>query len=1150
MDKYDVTLDVLQDEHNSYYKILKQVQPHSVVLEFGPAGGFMTEYMRDVLSCDVYIVEIVEEYFNKAMEFAKDGVLCDASTLEWLTKFENIQFDCILFSDVLEHLYDPKKVLKNAVSLLKDDGHVLMTVPNIAHNSIIINLINNEFGYRKNGLLDNTHIRFFTYYSLHELLDAVGLIAVVEDATYTHPHLTEFKNNYDDLKGNADILKEKHYENVYQFVFTGVKKDFYYDNKDTLSIDNKIIKNSTVSAYAQIFFDTGKGFNEEESLTIEINDGYFNHEINVPYGTTRLRFDPVAGYLCIVDRLRVSTESGSIKHQYFNGFTVSDYDMFLSKDSQYVFDLPLSTTWLSIEALIYVCRDSYIPGLFSGMKELTYVFSKTVEELRTEILNETQALEEQTKAMENLLVEVQNSNREYRELNMQLSESKIQAQQYLNDYNNIVNSRTWRLTRPYRWFVQCIKNIAYRIVPLRLFVKFVKRVRQSGFRVAFKYARAYQVRKKTITDNAAGFAPDSNFIKSTNFYDSEYQVNYDFSAFKTDIKPLAFYLPQFHRIPENDAWWGEGFTEWTNTRKARPSFQGHYQPREPHEDLGYYSLDTNDSFAETMKKQAYLAKQHGIYGFVFYQYWFSGKRLLEKPVDFLLKNPDIDINFCLCWANENWTRTWDGQDRHVLMGQEYSNDDPKAFIQDIKPYVNDLRYIRVDEKPVIVVYNPSTISNRNQVFETWRTTAKDIDIGEIIIWVCETAGNSVASLKLTNHVDCGIEFPPHGCGEVATLMPVLPLDIGHVFDYTSVVKIKVDEMSSTVHDRNHYPVYRTPMMAWDNAARRKVDFNAFYKFSLRSFYDWCSAVVEYTSRNFKKEHRFMFVNAWNEWAEGTYLEPDKKYGYANLNTLSKAIHQLPFNSVHFLEDKTLHMHEETKIAIQVHLYYDDLSDELIEHLNTIPYRFDCYISTDSNVKKQALEAKFTSLCKAVNIYIDVFPNQGRDVAPFLFQMKNIIDRYEYIGHIHTKKSLTVDFGDGWRKYLYNHLLGSTNNVKNIFNMFEHDQSVGLIFPQTYNEVLPFYTWGTNVEKSRADIAKLLRHLGVAEELPQQPTFPAGNMFWARVAAIRSTFMLDIDGADFPKEEGHRDGTFAHVIERHWVYLVKSRGYRYLALQTE
>ena len=224
------------------------------------------------------------------------------------------------------------------------------------------------------------------------------------------------------------------------------------------------------------------------------------------------------------------------------------------------------------------------------------------------------------------------------------------------------------------------------------------------------------------------------------------------------MKTIAFYLPQFHRIPENDKWWGKNFTEWTNVKKAKPLYEGHHQPRKPGDKkgyLGHYLL--TDSL--TIKKQVKLAKSHGIYGFAFYYYWFSGKRLLEKPLNIYLENKDIDFPFLLIWANENWSRNWDGGNSEILMKQNYNLNDPQNFIKDIQIYLRDDRYIKINEKTVIGIYEPLKIPQLKETLSIWRKEAKKIGIGELYILISLNQYN-VSVFKSFDFLDAAYDFPP------------------------------------------------------------------------------------------------------------------------------------------------------------------------------------------------------------------------------------------------------------------------------------------------------------------------------------------------------------------------------------------------------
>ena len=643
--------------------------------------------------------------------------------------------------------------------------------------------------------------------------------------------------------------------------------------------------------------------------------------------------------------------------------------------------------------------------------------------------------------------------------------------------------------------------------------------------------------KKTASVSPANLSTAFVYdYKTEPVYVSWYQDNVDFSSLPVYVKTLAFYLPQFHCIKENDEWWGKGFTEWTNTKKAKPLFDGHYMPRVPHKDFGYYHLDD----VSVLKKQVELAKQHKIYGFIYYYYWFSGKRLLEKPLDLLLEHPEVDFPFVLCWANENWTRTWDGLENEVLMEQKYLPEDPENFIKDLQKYVKDPRYIRINGCPLILVYNPDAIPDFSSVCHKWRETAKKIGIGDIVVWSKTEIGNP--SYKNTEFVDGEFDFAPHGF--------YLPND-----EITGISKASyVVNYSKLVHNLwdtyiNHYPLKSfsySVTMGWDNSARRKENFKIYYHYSLESFYLWTTMAMKKMTFNAFSDV-FLFVNAWNEWGEGTYLEPDLKYGYANINTLSRAICKIPLKAkfkVFQTECKLETIH--SKIAVQAHVFYDDLFEELLKQLMLIPYSYDLYISTDTVEKKMKL-IRILDKFSFHDYYVDVYPNKGRDIYPMLLQMKDHIDQYEYFLHIHTKKTITQDYGDDWREYLWHNLLGSTANIKNIFKEFVTDYQIGIIYPIIYNKVFDQLVnpWGAIGKNNQKNLELLCEKLHISKEkLKPDITFPVSSMFWARTDAIRDLFAI-CEMLDFDLECGQVDGTMAHAVERVFDLLALKYGYQSL-----
>lgn len=350
-----------------------------------------------------------------------------------------------------------------------------------------------------------------------------------------------------------------------------------------------------------------------------------------------------------------------------------------------------------------------------------------------------------------------------------------------------------------------------------------------------------------------------------------------------EVRAIAFYLPQFHAIPENDLWWGKGFTEWTNVRPARPQFDGHYQPHVPHSDLGHYDL--NDS--EVLDKQARLARAAGVYGFCFYYYWFGGKRLLEMPLERLLATGRPEMPFCYCWANENWSRRWDGLETEVLIAQSHSPEDNDAVIRDLMRAFRDPRYIRVHHRPLLLVYRPALIPDATRTFARWRELCRAEGVGEIHL--AGVKGHGCSSAEGFG-LDALVEFPPNDSGASPLASPpagLVPDFAGKLYDYREVRHLCWQAA------RAERPIYRGVMPSWDNTARRKNKGSIFTNSSPGAYLNWLRKIADRTRAEPDPEHRLLFINAWNEWAEGCHLEPDERHGFAWLNATRRALGSWP-----------------------------------------------------------------------------------------------------------------------------------------------------------------------------------------------------------------------------------------------------------------
>ncbi len=351
---------------------------------------------------------------------------------------------------------------------------------------------------------------------------------------------------------------------------------------------------------------------------------------------------------------------------------------------------------------------------------------------------------------------------------------------------------------------------------------------------------------------------------------------------KKHTRFIAFYLPQFHPISENDQWWGKGFTEWNNVTTATELFEGHLQPRRP-TSLGYYDLRV----PESVNAQFELAKQYGIDAFCYYYYWFDGKRVLERPLQDLVEGNTGPFPFCICWANEDWTRSWDGLSGEVLLAQKHSIESDFRFIQDIEPLLRHPDYIRQNDKLVLLIYRADKLATPKKTVKAWRKWCRKEGIGELHLCAVQSFGFDDPR---PYGFDAAVEFPPHSVHEkypdtkyyqeLNEIQFTVEQFKGSVFDYQTYADAFINR------PREPYSLHRGCFLAWDNTARRKKSADIFHNFSVNQYRNWLSQSTAKSA--VENKQGLVFINAWNEWAEGAVLEPDSFFGYELLEATQQA----------------------------------------------------------------------------------------------------------------------------------------------------------------------------------------------------------------------------------------------------------------------
>lgn len=634
-------------------------------------------------------------------------------------------------------------------------------------------------------------------------------------------------------------------------------------------------------------------------------------------------------------------------------------------------------------------------------------------------------------------------------------------------------------------------------------------------------------------DMAINYAEHNMLLHDNKVYWYEKESPKTYSRHRDDPRVVAIYLPQFHPFKENDEAWGKGFTEWTNVTSSFPRFVGQQQPVLP-ADLGFCDL----RLPSTIKQQIDLAKKYGIYGFQFYYYWFSGKKVMDLPVNTILNNPAWDFHFSICWANENWTRKWDGGDNEIIFEQKNNPEDPLNFIKDVAPILNDKRYILENGKPMLTVYRVELLKDPKRYVEIWREYFKEKFNKELWL-VGHSYSKEVDPISLG--FDATMDFTPidslqqdlkpwvddrkYLTNSFRADRKLLDLQwVGEIIDFRFIAKQEI----SNLHNNHHF--YKAISPSWSNEARRKGNGGyTFWNSSPEIFTNWLDKILDNEVNIQNKKSPIVFINAWNEWAEAAMLEPSQHMGHNSLLRIAETISNYSENENNKKDFPYygFSYSPKSKLAIVVHLFYPEMWETFRKELGKINVEFDLYVSIPNQHRDIDL-GKISKFHNKTNI-IEV-PNRGRDVLPFVTIMNRVkkLSNYEYILKLHTKKSKHRNDGDKWLNDILKQLI--PEDVSPIIEILAQ-KSTGMIGPDGHLVSLSRHMGGNR--NNIINLLKIITDKKYENIVPNEAKSPfvGSTMFWCRVDFLDPLLDAFLVPSDFESENGQIDSTTAHAIER-------------------
>ena len=569
-------------------------------------------------------------------------------------------------------------------------------------------------------------------------------------------------------------------------------------------------------------------------------------------------------------------------------------------------------------------------------------------------------------------------------------------------------------------------------------------------------------------------------IETDNIIKIEQKEHFDFSEYLTTIKPIVIYKSKKNSANVDKNIYKESFNKADNKIKE-------------------------------LTEQINFIESHGIYGFAFYYFFYGSKNNSNNPIDIILKNKNLKVHFMLIINNIT-----ENSEININMSEIYF---------DIKKYIVDKRYIKFYNKSLVII-NRDNFDNNFIIKLRENLRADKFDD----IYILSTTNDYNNSMDNNFLFDGTLYSPSYESLEKIHFKNNNTL----TYFYTQLLYKNLLEppINNGFCFRISIPLSEYPFFL--NRSQSYI----FGDYSPDKYYFLNKIIIDWTKSRYDKNNQFIFINDFNN------LQYDENFGYANINSLSKALYGLPllYDSINNININILK--KAIFVLIQAHIYYTELIEEIINKTNNIPVPFDLYITTNTQDKKFYIENYVRNNSKANKYEVLVTPNKGRDVMPCLIQLKDILKRYKYLCHIHTKKhDVKQQLGKAWQHYLYENLLGDKNIINQILSDFEKYDKLGFIFPEHYISLIKYAiefktkTWN-NIDKI-FDI--LFPNFNI--KAGNIMNFPAGNMFWAKTKAIYQIFNEKIINLS-PKERGQIDCTILHAIERIWLYLVKLNGFYY------